>query len=59
MKFPVPVVMSFITLANSKQLLYGLNGRCVFRATFCERLTLECDVLVGKHSSTPYRFDSK
>lgn len=59
MKFPVPVVVSFITLAKPKLLLYGLNGRCVLRATFCERLTLDCGVLCGRHSSTPYRFDSK
>ena len=59
MKFPVPVVVSFITLAKPKLLLNVLKGRSVFRATFCERLTLECDVLCGKHSSTPYRFDSK
>lgn len=59
MKFPVPVVVSLITLAKPKLLLNILKGLCVFRATFCERLTLECDVLCGKHSSTPYRFDSK
>ena len=59
MKFPVPVVVSFIILAKPKLLLKVLNGRFGFRATFCERLTLECDVLCGKHSSTPYRFDSK
>lgn len=59
MKFPVPVVMSFITLANSKLLLNVLKGLCVLRATFCERLTLDCGVLCGRHSSTPYRFDSK
>lgn len=53
MKFPVPVVMSFITLAKPKLLLNVLNGLCVLRATFCERLTLDCDVLCGKHSSTP------
>lgn len=53
MKFPVPVVVSFIILAKPKLLLKVLNGRCVFRATFCERLTLECDVLCGRHSFTP------
>lgn len=53
MKFPVTVVVSLITSAKPKLLLYGLNGRCVFRATFCERLTLDCGVLCGRHSSTP------
>lgn len=53
MKFPVPVVVSLITLANSKLLLNVLNGLCVLRATFCERLTLDCGVLCGRHSSTP------
>ena len=53
MKFPVPVVMSFITLENSKLLLNVLKGLCVLRATFCERLTLDCVVLCGRHSSTP------
>ena len=59
MKFPVPVVVSFIILAKPKLLLNVLNGLCDLRATFCERLTLDCCVLCGKHSSTPYRFDSK
>lgn len=53
MKFPVPVVVSLITSAKPKLLLNVLKGLCVLRATFCERLTLDCGVLCGRHSSTP------
>ena len=52
-KLPVPVLVSLTTLVNSKLFLNVLNGLWILRATFCERLTLDCGVLCGKQSSTP------